>query len=476
MRTRKEIQRMKKRQRNKKAITNFVTALALCGVSTSLVSAEQWVAKTPDQIVIEQGATEYVMTWGDTIWAISQKINVKTDVLLEVNELTYETARLIPVGRKIKLVQGEGNKVALEVTDKQGNVIGTRELKPEDKVDPTKDFGCDVETGEPTLKVTTDKNGNQTAVPDKNLKNPSKPTIKFQNGGNLTNDDKPSIDVNDIPEKDNGNGGIVFEPSDNGGNDNNVVTEPVTEPSDNGNNGGNTVVEPSDNGNNGGFVNEPSGKDNNDGDFINDPEHDVDGDDEGIVFEPSDNGGNDNNGGNTVTEPTEPSDNGGNTVTEPVEPSDNGGNTVTEPVDPSDNGGNTVTEPVEPSDNGGNTVTEPSDNGGNTVTEPVTEPIAPPTNNGVDIEAGNKGLWKRQMYIDAGATLGVITGDYEVDGDLGRYSSREEARNNAEIVLNSDMNFNMAWDYEDGKTDTPPVNGWYSEQGFGENTWKVLFR
>ncbi|MEI4309297.1 LysM peptidoglycan-binding domain-containing protein [Streptococcus suis] len=87
-----------------KVLIACAVAVATFGVA-SVASADTWVANSPESILIVPGQTTYELKLGDTLWAISQKINTSVEELAQmngINLLAGEEKRL-SVGRKIVL-------------------------------------------------------------------------------------------------------------------------------------------------------------------------------------------------------------------------------------------------------------------------------------------------------------------------------------------------------------------------------------
>lgn len=87
-----------------KVLVACAVAVATFGVA-SVASADTWVANTPESIQIVPGQTTYELKLGDTLWAISQKINTSVEELAQlngINLLAGEEKRL-SVGRQIVL-------------------------------------------------------------------------------------------------------------------------------------------------------------------------------------------------------------------------------------------------------------------------------------------------------------------------------------------------------------------------------------
>ncbi|MGQ7462195.1 LysM peptidoglycan-binding domain-containing protein [Streptococcus suis] len=87
-----------------KVLVACAVAVATFGVA-SVASADTWVANSPESIQIVPGQSTYELKLGDTLWAISQKINSSVEELAQligINLLAGEEKRL-SVGRQIVL-------------------------------------------------------------------------------------------------------------------------------------------------------------------------------------------------------------------------------------------------------------------------------------------------------------------------------------------------------------------------------------
>lgn len=80
-------------------------ALGIVALGTSqLVSADTWVANSPESIQVEAGATSYQLKWGDTLWAVSQKVNVSVETLAELSDVDLASGQQyhLPVGYTVR--------------------------------------------------------------------------------------------------------------------------------------------------------------------------------------------------------------------------------------------------------------------------------------------------------------------------------------------------------------------------------------
>ena len=122
---------MDKKNFAKLATGSLLGAVLVCGnallLNTNTADAAVWSANTPDSIQITKGQKTYTVKYGDTLWAISIKTNIKVDTLAQASGIDNPNA--IQIGQKIVL---NGNK--LVVKDSDGEVIGKTTLNDSDKV------------------------------------------------------------------------------------------------------------------------------------------------------------------------------------------------------------------------------------------------------------------------------------------------------------------------------------------------------
>ncbi|HEM3457494.1 TPA: LysM peptidoglycan-binding domain-containing protein [Streptococcus suis] len=101
-----------------KVLVTCAVAVATFGV-VSVASADTWVANSPESIQIVPGQTTYELKLGDTLWAISQKINTSVEELAQmngINLLAGEEKRL-SVGRQIVLPGAGASTVEINQAD-----------------------------------------------------------------------------------------------------------------------------------------------------------------------------------------------------------------------------------------------------------------------------------------------------------------------------------------------------------------------
>ena len=136
--------------------TALGAALICGGVLTTTAHASTWHANTPDQIQIVKGQKEYTVKYGDTLWAISIKTNIKVETLAKASGIT--DPNFIQVGQKIIL---DGNSMKIE--NPNGEVIGSAKLNNSDKVNQNQAFGTFVRNV-PSNYVNQSSSNNQGTV------------------------------------------------------------------------------------------------------------------------------------------------------------------------------------------------------------------------------------------------------------------------------------------------------------------------
>ncbi|MDC2828967.1 LysM peptidoglycan-binding domain-containing protein [Limosilactobacillus mucosae] len=124
----------------KLATGSLLGAALVCGsalMTANNASASTWHANSPESIQIVKGQKVYTVKYGDTLWAISVKTNIKIATLAKASGITNPD--FIQVGQKIIL---SGNNLTVE--DSNGNVVGQAKLKNSDKVVKSQSFGTPV--------------------------------------------------------------------------------------------------------------------------------------------------------------------------------------------------------------------------------------------------------------------------------------------------------------------------------------------
>jgi len=117
-------------------------AFAVGGTSVSAAeyTAETWEARSPEEIVIKD-RTNYLIEWGDTLWAISEASGVSVEALVQINnianrDLIYAGNTLAIDGQKVTVTEENGDKTSYEVNG--DNATETDEhVEVEPKPEPT---------------------------------------------------------------------------------------------------------------------------------------------------------------------------------------------------------------------------------------------------------------------------------------------------------------------------------------------------
>ncbi|WP_322900025.1 LysM peptidoglycan-binding domain-containing protein [Enterococcus faecalis] len=129
---------------NKTLIKGLVfSSVALGGLlAGNTAHAAEWKANTPAEIQIVDGQTQYTMKWGDTLWAIGQKVNINHVKLAEINGINLNAGEQyrLPVGRVISF---NGNVATVKEAD--GKVVSQAVIQDKDKVDTSKPAGQPVQ-------------------------------------------------------------------------------------------------------------------------------------------------------------------------------------------------------------------------------------------------------------------------------------------------------------------------------------------
>ncbi|EXJ22561.1 Surface immunogenic protein [Alkalibacterium sp. AK22] len=129
-------------------VSTVALALGVSAFSTTEASAaeytpETWVARTPEQIVIQDRAN-YLIIWGDTLWAISEASGVSVDALVSINnianrDLIYAGNTLVIDGQVVTVTEQNGQKSSFvvegdNVTPTDNHVEGVQATQPAQSV------------------------------------------------------------------------------------------------------------------------------------------------------------------------------------------------------------------------------------------------------------------------------------------------------------------------------------------------------
>ena len=126
--------------------TIAVAFLGISGMTTSTAKADEWVARTTDEVKDEiihndEGVQEYTVKYGDTLSVIAEAMDVSLDALVRVNDI--QNANLIYAGTTIKFS-----------ADKQEVVVKTEEKEHTYKVEDNTEV-VEVKAVEPTPQTAT---------------------------------------------------------------------------------------------------------------------------------------------------------------------------------------------------------------------------------------------------------------------------------------------------------------------------------
>ena len=101
------------------------------------MQASAWQANSVATITakLKAGQNSYTFEAGDTFYNIGLAVNVKWQVLMELNGFEAGSQYSVPVGTTIKF-----NGAKITVIDRNGHATKEKELTDEDKIDPTKPF------------------------------------------------------------------------------------------------------------------------------------------------------------------------------------------------------------------------------------------------------------------------------------------------------------------------------------------------
>ena len=126
--------------------TIAVAFLGISGMTTSTAKADEWVARTTEEVKDEivhndEGVQEYTVKYGDTLSVIAEAMDVSLDALIRVNDI--QNANLIYAGTTIKFS-----------ADKQEVVVKTEEEEYTYKVEDNTEV-VEVKAVEPTPQTAT---------------------------------------------------------------------------------------------------------------------------------------------------------------------------------------------------------------------------------------------------------------------------------------------------------------------------------
>lgn len=192
--------------------------LGAVSINSMDVKADTWKANTAEEIAtrLDISSGSYTFVKGDTYWEVGNVLNIKANVLMEMNGINEGEQYTIPVGH---VVHWDGNHVT--VKDAEGNTISDSIIKDEDKVDPNSTIAGQA-SDTPKTPVQTDANGNVIGNSNSNATtNNSSGTTNTNNGSNGNNNGNNSNNGN--------NGGSNTEKPNEGDNGNEEKPTPNPE-------------------------------------------------------------------------------------------------------------------------------------------------------------------------------------------------------------------------------------------------------
>lgn len=150
----------------KSSVLALLSIIALAGAVPAFAST--WVANTPESIQIKENDTSYTMVYGDTLWAISVKINVNVQTLASINNIDLSAGEEyhLAVGTVIKW--DKQGKLVAETSDGQPITDGIK-TNDSNKIIPDKPIGEDVTNDVKDNNITDNQiNGNPNNIGNNN--------------------------------------------------------------------------------------------------------------------------------------------------------------------------------------------------------------------------------------------------------------------------------------------------------------------
>lgn len=142
----------------KSSVFASLSIIAFAGAVPAFAST--WLANAPESIQIKENDTSYTMVYGDTLWAISMKINVNIQTLASINNIDLSAGEEyhLAVGTVIKW--DKQGKLVAETSDGQPITDGIK-TNDSNKIIPDKPIGKDVTNDVKDNNITDNQiNGN----------------------------------------------------------------------------------------------------------------------------------------------------------------------------------------------------------------------------------------------------------------------------------------------------------------------------
>lgn len=169
----------RKKLTTKSAVLASLGIVAIAGAVPAMAST--WVANTPESIQIKENDTSYTMVYGDTLWAISMKINVNVQTLASINNIDLSAGEEyhLAVGTVIKWDK-RGTLFAETANGQQ--ITGGIKTNDSNKIIPNKPIGEDVTNDVKDNNITDSQINGKPDNTGKDAENAeTKPTDKWSN-------------------------------------------------------------------------------------------------------------------------------------------------------------------------------------------------------------------------------------------------------------------------------------------------------
>lgn len=181
-----------------KLLSTVALSMVSIGIGSAQVSADAWQANSPESIMIVEGTTSYQLKYGDTLWAIGQKLSLPIDTLAQLSGVDLASGQQyhLPVGYTIRwtadkssyTLENSRGQVERRITvDEEGKPVSTSHQAVKESSVKLLGQIKHVSTDGGTLKVQLDKPDVSQAkpsnakgqVPNEVVDNTSKrPTVK----------------------------------------------------------------------------------------------------------------------------------------------------------------------------------------------------------------------------------------------------------------------------------------------------------
>ncbi|EGO7784382.1 LysM peptidoglycan-binding domain-containing protein [Enterococcus faecalis] len=172
--------------------TSVLASLSIITMSGAVPAfASTWIANTPESIQIKENDTSYTMVYGDTLWAISMKINVNVQTLASINNIDLSAGEeyhlavgtVIKWDKKGKLVAetSDGQQITDIIKTNDSNKIISDKPIGEDVTNDVKDNNISDNQINGNPNNTGNINSNDSENTDEEATKPTTPTDKWNN-------------------------------------------------------------------------------------------------------------------------------------------------------------------------------------------------------------------------------------------------------------------------------------------------------